>query len=61
MRPVQHHVGAAVGTEHKAGVLVLLIHIGSSALALSYPLYNVPNFLCNESGMGVLKDQTFLP
>ena len=59
MCPVQHHIEAAVGAEHKAGVLVLLIHIGSSALVLSYPLHNVPNFLCNESGMGILKHQAF--
>ena len=59
MRPVQHHIRTAVGAEHKAGVPVLLIHIGSSALVLSYPLHNVPNFLCNESGMGILKHQAF--
>ena len=60
MCPVQHHVGAAVGTEHKAGVLVLLIHIGSSALVLPHPLYHVPDLPRNEGGMGVLKDQALL-
>ena len=59
MRPMQYHDRAAAGAEHKAGVLVLLIHIGSSALVLSCPLYNVPNFLCNESGMGIFKSQAF--
>ena len=60
MRPVQHHVGAAVGTEHKTGVLVLFFHLGQTALVLPHSLYHVPDLPRNEGGMGVLKDQAFL-
>ena len=60
MRPVQHHVGAAVGTEHKTGVLVLFFHLGQTALVLPHSLYHVPDLPRNEGGMGILKDHAFL-
>ena len=60
MRPVQHHVGAAVGTEHKAGILVLFFHLCQTALVLPHSLYHVPDLPRNEGGMGVLKDHAFL-
>ena len=60
MRPVQHHVGAAVGAEHKAGILALFFHLCQTALVLTDSLYHVPDLPRNEGGMGVLKDQAFL-
>ena len=60
MCPVQHHVGAAVGTEHKTGVLVLFFHLGQTALVLPHSLYHVPDLPRNEGGMGILKDHAFL-
>ena len=60
MRPVQHHVGAAVGTEHKTGVLVLFFHLAQTALVLPHSLYHVPDLPRNEGGMGILKDHAFL-
>ena len=60
MRPVQHHVGAAVGAEHKAGILVLFFHLGQTALVLPDSLYDIPDLPRNEGGMGVLKDHAFL-
>ena len=60
MCPVQHHVGAAVGAEHKAGILVLFFHLGQTALVLPDSLYDIPDLPRNEGGMGVLKDHAFL-
>ena len=60
MCPVQHHVGAAVGTEHKTGVLALFFHLGQTALVLPHSLYHVPDLPRNEGGMGILKDHAFL-
>ena len=60
MCPVQHHVGAAVGAEHKAGILALFFHLCQTALVLPDSLYHVPDLPRNDGGMGVLKDQAFL-
>ena len=57
--PVQHHIGAAVGAEHKTGILILFFHLRRAASVLPHPLHDVPDLLGNESGMGVLKHQTF--
>ena len=60
MRPVQHHVGAAVGAEHKARILALFFHLCQTALVLTDSLYHVPDLPRNEGGMGILKDHAFL-
>lgn len=43
MCPVEGHRLAAVGTNNKPGILVLLIHLCRSAFVLSYPLHDMVN------------------
>ena len=60
MCPVEHHCFATIGTDHKPGILVLLIHFCPAALVLPHPLYNIPNLFGNDGRMRIFKHEAFL-
>ena len=61
MCPVEGHRLAAVGTNNKPGILVLLIHLCRSAFVLSYPLHDIPNLFGNDGRMRIFKHEAFFP
>ena len=54
VRPMQYHRCPAVSTDHKAGILVLLIHVGAPAFVLPHPLDDVPGLPVDDGLMTAL-------
>lgn len=61
MRPVEDHRLAAVGTNNKPGIFVLLIRLRSAALVLPHPLHNIPDLFANDGRMRIFKHEAFFP